>query len=345
MTVLMSHFRPLQGFGYAATQIAEAWGKIEPDLQLVDMTDPPLEGGEWWIGGDAAVALCTPPWYEQISSRRLLGYTMFETTRLPDEHIRSLYYCHELIVPSNFCAEAFRNSNISLPIHVIPLGIDPQEDCAIERSHDGKPYTFLWSGTGDWRKGWDLVYDSFWKAFQGSKDVQLILHFRQPLLGKPPFNDENVITLIGCYPYSAMRQLYKRADCFVFPSHGEGWGLPPRQAAATGLPVIATNWGGMADDIEHWGIPLGIKGLVRARVASWMEGDIGEWADPDRDELVELMRLCYSNPDEAQEVGENASKWLRTNNSWDRTAQMLQDLVRPQEQVLTQLLEIQSIGG
>lgn len=45
-------------------------------------------------------------------------------------------------------------------------------------------------------------------------------------------------------PASEMPNLYKSADCFVLPTHGEGWGLPTMEAMAMGLPTITTNWGG-----------------------------------------------------------------------------------------------------
>lgn len=36
-------------------------------------------------------------------------------------------------------------------------------------------------------------------------------------------------------------------DGFILPSHGEGWGLPLIEAMASGLPTIATAWGGQMD--------------------------------------------------------------------------------------------------
>lgn len=38
---------------------------------------------------------------------------------------------------------------------------------------------------------------------------------------------------------------YSAAECFVYPSRAEGFGLPPLEAAATGLPVICSNACGM----------------------------------------------------------------------------------------------------
>jgi glycosyltransferase involved in cell wall biosynthesis len=44
-----------------------------------------------------------------------------------------------------------------------------------------------------------------------------------------------------------MRQLYAAHDVFVFPSPGEGFGLPALEAMAAGCLVVATDAGGLAD--------------------------------------------------------------------------------------------------
>jgi glycosyltransferase involved in cell wall biosynthesis len=73
----------------------------------------------------------------------------------------------------------------------------------------------------------------------------------------------------------ALRDLYATAGCFVFPSLGEGFGLPVTEALAAGLPVIASDLPVLrevagacadyvvADDIDAW-----VDALVRAPVAS-----------------------------------------------------------------------------
>ncbi len=325
MTTLMSHFRPLDGYGYAAIHVGEAWGQLDPGLRLVDMCVEPSNMDDWLLE-DRVVALNVPTWFPRIACQRLIGFSMFESTRLPDEHVRALYYCHTLIVPSAFCAETFEQSGVHLPIHIAPLGIDPYEDGLIERERTGdRPYTFLWSGTGDWRKGWDVAYQAFSKCFAGDQRARLILHFRQALPREWRFADENVSVIVGAIPASQMRQLYRDTDCFAFPSRGEGWGLPPRQAAATGLPVIATDWGGLHEDIEHWALPLPIKGLTKARFGSW--SDVGEWAEPDVDALAERMRWCFDHPTDAAQFGQQASAWLHREQTWEKTARAVMQIV------------------
>ena len=48
----------------------------------------------------------------------------------------------------------------------------------------------------------------------------------------------------------AMVQLYEGADAFVLATHGEGWGLPIMEAMASGVPAIATDWGGQTEFMD-----------------------------------------------------------------------------------------------
>lgn len=52
---------------------------------------------------------------------------------------------------------------------------------------------------------------------------------------------ENSVRLLGALPQDDLRQFYRNAFCFVFPSLYEGFGLPILEAMASGVPVIASN--------------------------------------------------------------------------------------------------------
>jgi glycosyltransferase involved in cell wall biosynthesis len=49
------------------------------------------------------------------------------------------------------------------------------------------------------------------------------------------------IDFVGNIPDSDLRDLYKNASLFVFPSLYEGFGLPPLEAMACGCPVVCSN--------------------------------------------------------------------------------------------------------
>ena len=61
-----------------------------------------------------------------------------------------------------------------------------------------------------------------------------------------PGPSQNSIHL-GQIPEAALRALYEKALCLVFPSRYEGFGLPPLEAMACGCPVIAARAGSLPE--------------------------------------------------------------------------------------------------
>lgn len=330
MPTFMGFMMPLDGYGYATIKIAE---RLPSHWEVVDMRSPAgtFDGGDgrsWWLDGDV-VALCTPDWLRQIDAGgRLVSFTMFEATRLPENWVQVLNErAAAVLVPCHWNEVVFRQNGVRAPIHVVRWGVDAMDFPLRERRKRTGPYTFLWSGTPDRRKGYDLAYHCFYEAFGHNSDVRLVMHFRKRPPGLVGVRDPNVVIVEGMFDRPVLRSMLRRADCFVFPSRGEGWGAPPREAAAMGLPVIATDWGGLAEEIEHWALPLRVAGRSKAEYG-WPEwGDIGEWAEPDAEHLVELMRWCYAHQDEAERFGRRAARWLQECASWERTMRALCSLI------------------
>lgn len=325
----MGFMMPKDGYGYGTIKIAE---RLASRYDLIDMT---AHGGglgckeerQWWLDGKA-VALCTPDWLARIDAADgLISYTMFEATKLPEGWADKInQHSDRLLVPCQWCAEMFHDNGVHVPIDVVKWGIDPEDYWPLERLHGSRPYTFLWSGTPDLRKGYDVAYRAFYRAFGHHMGVRLVMHFRHKPPGLAGASDPNVTVVAGMFDRPVLRSMLARADAFVFPSRGEGWGSPPREAAATGLPVIATDWGGLAEEIEQWAYPLNVTGRMSPAVYGFWD-DIGEWAEPDVDHLTELMRWCYEHQSEAAAFGQQAARWLAKEATWDRTAQRLIEIV------------------
>ena len=55
--------------------------------------------------------------------------------------------------------------------------------------------------------------------------------------------------VLGFVPDSALPDLYRAADAFVYPSLYEGFGLPPLEAMACHCPVIASTRGSLGEVI------------------------------------------------------------------------------------------------
>lgn len=347
MLTFFGHHFPREGYGYATIQIARELQRLNAGVRVVDMRIDDhfsAPGAFDWRADGTAVPLLTPLWLPSITAERVIAFTMFEATKLPAGWADLINaHAQACLVPCQWCAEVFCANGVGVPISVVTLGINSADYFpAPHHPHPGqfprgegeRPYTFLWTGTPDRRKGWDVAYRAFIQAFGHDRRVRLHLHFREPLPANPRFGDPNVVVTHGLISLREMRQMFWESDCFVYPSRGEGWGSPPREAAATGLPVIATDYGGLHEAIEHWARPLRVSGLSSAEYG-WFsrdfDQDIGEWAEPDVDHLAELMTECVDRPLDALLFGQRAAAWLSTQGTYEYTARGLLAAVEQQE--------------
>lgn len=243
---------------------------------------------------------------------RLWVWTMWEDTRPPPSWIRKINaYAERLIVPCPHNAEAFRGSGVRIHISIIPGGIDPAEFPPVE-CFPARPFTFLTIGDRGTRKGWDTAFMAFSKAFPAAlyPDVRLIIKARKFMF---KFPDPRIVIQVEDAP--DMAAVYRQADCLVFPSKGEGWGLPPREAAAMGIPTIATRYAGLEVGIDQWcTMPL------EPRIMDSIMGYGGTWGIPEMDDTVAAMRDVYTHRDEARQKARVQADWLRNNQTWDHSA-------------------------
>ena len=106
-------------------------------------------------------------------------------------------------------------------------------------------------------------------------------------------------------------------DCFVFPSHAEGSGLPPREAMATGLPTILTNWSGLTEVCDPLlNYPLTPIAIDHPDVRG--NEQPGYMSRIDVRELMYFMRHVYENREEAEAKGIKASKYIHKEWNWEK---------------------------
>ena len=188
-----------------------------------------------------------------------IGYTMLETTGIPKEWVKQCNMMDEVWVPSHFNEKTFRDSGVKVPIHVIPLGVDPSyysPNIVSYKNHD--KYTFL--SVFEWgeRKAPEILLKGFSKAFKNTDNVVLIckvinndggINIDEEIrkLNLPKNGPEIIFLYNTKFADYEMSTLYRSTDCFVIPTRGEGWGMPILEAMACGLPVIATNWSSQVD--------------------------------------------------------------------------------------------------
>lgn len=256
---------------------------------------------------------------------RRIGWTMFESTRLPKNWLPYFDLIEHLITPSHGQVPIFRNSGVTVPIHVVPDGIDFSAFTDVERQ-EKDTFTFITWGRLSSRKCPIDTIECFIKAFPTQKNVRLILKTREHDLGGgkvvPHFNDERITIIDENWDLPRLVQFVHEADCGIFLSHGEGFYQPPVQAMATGLPVIVSNHSGCADFAnEKYNYPIGLDPITpyvpSPMAQEYKENDKLEWWEPDYNQAIAAMRNVYYNRTEAMKKAKKAAPWVRKRFSID----------------------------
>ena len=115
----------------------------------------------------------------------------------------------------------------------------------------------------------------------------------------------------GMLSAATLGELYRRVDGFVLATHGEGWGLPLLEAMASGLPTIATAWGGQTDFMQEERAFL--VALEAALVPAPDDFEGFAWAQPEQSSLRAAMRRVVEGMDsgETQAVARRGLEWVR----------------------------------
>ena len=82
-----------------------------------------------------------------------------------------------------------------------------------------------------------------------------------------PLVDKGVVRLLGYVPDEHMPLIYSGAVAFAFPSLYEGFGLPPLEAMACGVPVIVSNCSSLPEVVGDAGIsvaPMDVDAISEA---------------------------------------------------------------------------------
>ena len=115
------------------------------------------------------------------------------------------------------------------------------------RGRDG--CTFLYVGRFSQEKGVDVLLRAF-------RDVpgRLVLAGTGPQEAQVRALADGRVELLGHVARENLPALYANADCLVLPSRSEAWGMVLNEAAAAGLPLVATEAAGGGYDLIEQGV-------------------------------------------------------------------------------------------
>ena len=240
-------------------------------------------------------------------------------------------------------------TKLSKPVFVCAEGVDcnifkpyrlnnnaPAEIVALQNKFEFEPeFCFLnvglWGqgGFGEDRKDISSLIKYFIETFYGRKDVGLVL---KTSMGRNSVIDyqavvnriqqikafyeadkiPSIYVIHGNLSSEEMVALYNhpKIKAYVSFTHGEGYGLPLLEAAACGLPVIATNWSGHLDFLGKNFTPVNytLKEIPESVVWDPILIKGSKWAVVDeehaKNRLNKIVRDYYKPQEKAKELAE-----------------------------------------
>lgn len=289
------------------------------------------------------------PDFDPVPCGKLVCIFPWEYQAVPKRWVEQIHKnVAEVWVPSQFVKNALSAGGVEPDrIQVIPNGVDIKAftpEGPAWRPEGSKQFVFLFVGGAILRKGADVLWKAYAKAFTCDDDVTLVIKDIGPgtfylglslidqikkAAGEP--RAPHLITLTEDLDDARLAALYRGSNAFVLPYRGEGFGMPLAEALACGKPVLTTSLGPAREFCPpeaSYFIPARLQPYFNPQNQFGPMSCAEAWFEPDANALAEAMRRIYEHPDEAARGGTLAAPKVHAALSWARINQMQVERIR-----------------
>lgn len=277
---------------------------------------------------DIVVNNCLPQDFKMYEGYNI-GFSYWETDKLPSNWIPKLLECDEIWTTSKWAENVYRSNTNHKNVYSFRLGFESEIFKASEAVPDG-PFTFLHVGSPSTRKNTQMAFEAFLRTYGANKDFRLIIksigppdaRFTDGTMNLGPVTSHSRVKVID-YEISEeeLAELYRSVHCLIYPTRGEGWGMIPFNSIASGTPTICTNATACTEYAEL-SVPLDFKWSSENTFGIYQGGS---WADPDFDDLCDKMRYVVDNYQEVKQKTLKGAKIIHKDYSWDKVVSEYKD--------------------
>ena len=307
------------GDGYGFTH-GNRWGKR--CLQMAGVTIDP--------GAPVAVHHCPPHAFRPIDGKTNVLWTAWEFPTLPEWELGTLDKADVVCVTARFLVDVFKKYT-KAPVFYVPQGIDterffPKHRHCTPKYSARRPFHVLWVGAANDRKGWQFVLGA-WRPFAGRPDMHLTLKTTEI---KAHVDMGNITVDNRDLGAKELTALYQSADCFAFPTMGEGFGFTLGEAMACGLPCVYTPCTSLVD-MANDKVALPIKYRAGEAFTLISPDHTKEVmmiaAEPDATDLAMKILWVKENPAKALRMGRKAAGHIRKRFTWPMAGETLRKVL------------------
>jgi glycosyltransferase involved in cell wall biosynthesis len=270
----------------------------------------------------------------------------FETTKISNRWLEQIGKFDQIWVSSEWAAKILRDHRVSdAKIKKIHPGVDNR--LYFPRTQLPKSPTtfdFLFLGKFEPRKGLDVLINAFTNAFPKvlQQNIRLLIHSsyypsRNEELLALAKHDDRIEVRTTQLSEQELLELLLYSKCLVAPSRAEGFGMPGLEAAACGLPIIATYYSGQTEYLKFLTTSYSAIDFKLAEVVDkdfsrlygedYDDNDYGVWAEPSVEGLAQSMRFVYENYQSLRLNGVENAKSILRNFAWINTAKNVKNQI------------------
>jgi len=274
---------------------------------------------------------------------------LVETDKCNKSWIENINKMDLVIVPSKFAKKTVYNTGVDITTKIVVIGESYHEaiDKNVEQTAidiDTK-FNFLlfgqFTGTTPTTDRKNLFNTIKWlcEEFENDKDVGIVFKTNSSRGTKI---DKGITTGLvkrllkevrrGEYPKvhllhgnmqpSEVASLYKHnsVNALITATRGEGFGLPILEAAASSLPIIATNWSGHLDflSLGHFiKLDYTLQDVDKRKIDNNIFVDGVKWAEVDENDFKKKVRNFYKNRKGVQAKSNKLAEKIKQNYSFE----------------------------
>lgn len=209
--------------------------------------------------------------------------------------------------------------HVGTNIEVIPIGVDdmffiPQKKNAIKEKY------FLYVGRLERTKGVETLIEAFNMMQQTTmNETKLVIvgggskitgEFSLPATVKRKIRGiEEKVIFTGGLPQEKLVRIFANAIATIVPSHYESFGMVAAESQTTGVPVLASNVGGLQEVVQH-------------EVTGYL------FEKQDVKYLSTLMLKLYENDYACHKLGKQAKEFANSNFNWGKITNQIISLYK-----------------